>query len=61
MVRVRHFGERARLEVPAADIARLRASRESVERNLREVGYSVVEIDARGYRMGSLNEPTPAG
>ena len=56
VVRVRHFGERARLEVPAADVARLRARRESVERNLREVGYSVVEIDARGYRMGSLNE-----
>ena len=56
IVRVRHFGEKARLEVPAADIARLRARRESVERNLRGVGYSVVEIDARGYRTGSLNE-----
>ncbi len=56
VVRVRHFGDKARLEVPSADVARLRARRESVERNLREVGYSVVEIDARGYRMGSLND-----
>jgi uncharacterized protein len=58
VVRVRHFGEMARLEVPAPDIARLQARRESVERNLRDVGYSVVEIDARGYRMGSLNDQT---
>ena len=26
------------------------------ERALRGVGYEKVEIDARGYRMGSLNE-----
>jgi len=61
VVRVRHFGEKARLEVPTADIERLQARRASVERNLSEVGYSVIEIDARGYRMGSLNDPTPNG
>lgn len=56
VVRVRHFGEVARVEVPTADIARLHARRTLVERALHEVGYAAIEIDARGYRMGSLNE-----
>jgi uncharacterized protein len=56
VVRVRHFGDKARVEVPAADIERLRGRSAHVERALRGVGYEEVEIDARGYRMGSLNE-----
>jgi uncharacterized protein len=56
IVRVRHFGDRARVEVPATDIERLRGRRAQVERALRGVGYEEIEIDARGYRTGSLNE-----
>jgi uncharacterized protein len=59
VVRVRHFGEKARVEVPSTDIARLQARRAQVERALHNVGYSAIEIDARGYRTGSLNEPNP--
>ena len=58
IVRVRHFGVRARIEVPIADVERLRAREEQLARTLREVGYTAVEIDARGYRTGSLNEAT---
>jgi pyridinium-3,5-biscarboxylic acid mononucleotide sulfurtransferase len=56
IVRVRHFGETARLEVPLADLDRLRARRANMELALREVGYSHVVIDPRGYRTGSLND-----
>jgi pyridinium-3,5-biscarboxylic acid mononucleotide sulfurtransferase len=56
VVRVRHFGDKARVEVPATDIERLRGRHTQVERALRGVGYEEIEIDARGYRMGSLNE-----
>jgi uncharacterized protein len=56
VVRVRHFGDKAKVEVPSSDIERLRGRRMHVERALREVGYAEIEIDARGYRMGSLNE-----
>ena len=56
VVRVRHFGALARIEVPLADVARLAASKNAVERALRSVGYERVEIDTRGYRTGSLNE-----
>lgn len=56
VVRVRHFGATARIEVPATQVPRLVASRSSVSRALRSVGYEHVEIDSRGYRTGSLNE-----
>jgi len=56
VVRVRHFGERARIEVPLADVAALSARRTRVESALRDVGYTHVDIDPRGYRTGSLNE-----
>lgn len=56
VVRVRHFGATARIEVPPAEIPRLEAVRSRVERALNYVGYVRVEIDPRGYRTGSLNE-----
>jgi uncharacterized protein len=55
-VRVRHFGTRARIEVPLADLDRLIARAAAVERALSDVGYMAIEIDRRGYRTGSLNE-----
>ena len=55
-VRVRHFGDTARIEVPVADVARLAAQAHAVASALRDVGYRNVEIDQRGYRTGSLNE-----
>jgi len=56
IVRVRHYGTTAQIEVPLADIARLRSQQSVLERSFAEVGYERVEIDARGYRTGSLNE-----
>jgi len=56
-VRVRHFGSTARVEVPTQDIARLRDIQERAGRALAAVGYDTLEIDPRGYRTGSLNEP----
>jgi len=56
IVRVRHYGSLARVEVPVADVRRLSAMRSRVERAFADVGYLQLEIDARGYRTGSLNE-----
>lgn len=55
VVRVRHFGATARIEVPIERVRELSASRDRVERALHSVGYTWVEIDPRGYRTGSLN------
>jgi pyridinium-3,5-biscarboxylic acid mononucleotide sulfurtransferase len=56
VVRVRHYGSIARVEVPIADLTRLSEMRSRVERAFADVGYLRLEIDARGYRTGSLNE-----
>lgn len=56
--RVRHHDNLARIEVPAAELARFAETglRERVERGLRELGYQYVTLDLRGFRSGSLNE-----
>ena len=56
--RVRYYGNRARVEVPRDEIARLTASplRDELEAQLRSVGFTEVEIDPRGFRSGRLNE-----
>jgi uncharacterized protein len=60
IVRVRHFGRSARIEVPPDRIEPLRAAHARIGRALRSVGYERVEIDPRGYRQGSLNEAAAA-
>lgn len=53
-VRVRHYGETARIEVPAADIARLRDAAPAVAAALRRLGFRDLVVDPRGLRSGSL-------
>jgi uncharacterized protein len=55
---VRHHGEVARLEVEPREIARLLepAMRETVDRELRKLGFRFVTVDLKGFRSGSLNE-----
>jgi len=52
-----HEGELARIEVPAAELARLAdpAVREELVRRLKEVGFRFVTLDLEGFRSGSLN------
>ena len=55
-VRVRHFGAKARIEVDKEDIGRLRMFFEEIESQLKDLGYSEVEIDQEGFRSGKLNQ-----
>ena len=57
VVRLRHHGELARIEVPAADFARILrpATARKIARRLRSLGYLWTALDVEGYRMGSLN------
>lgn len=57
VVRLRHHGELARLEVPASDRARLLrpATAGKVAAKLRSLGYLWTAVDIEGYTMGSLN------
>lgn len=57
VVRLRHHDRLARIEVPAADIARLMrpATARRVAARLRRLGYLWVAVDLEGFRTGSLN------
>jgi uncharacterized protein len=56
--RVRHHGATARVEVPAADLERLRDPRvrELVEAGVRAAGFDRVEVEPEGLRSGRLND-----
>ena|SRR5579884_1588875 len=56
-LRVRHFGDRARVELGAAELAEWsrpeRAARLAAA--VRAAGYAEAEIDPRGFRSGAMN------
>lgn len=55
--RVRHLGERARIEIAPEELVRLDAGlRDALTRAVIAEGYREVEIDPEGYRRGRLND-----
>ncbi|HZT81134.1 MAG TPA: ATP-dependent sacrificial sulfur transferase LarE [Gemmataceae bacterium] len=56
-----HEGELARIEVPAAEVARLAdpAVRDGLVHRLKELGFRFVTLDLEGFRSGSLNALVP--
>jgi uncharacterized protein len=55
-LRVRHYGELARVELPLDDLERALQAREAVVAAVRAGGYKYVTIDLEGLRSGNLNE-----
>jgi uncharacterized protein len=53
-LRVRHHGDRARVEVAPDQMERVRRSWASVERCFAGLGFAAVELDPGGYRRGGL-------
>lgn len=56
VVRVRHYGVMARLEVATDEIERLVAMREQVSTYFKSLGFNYTAADLNCYRQGSLNE-----
>ena len=54
-VRVRHYGDIARIEVDLDDLARVVEARESIVAAVRGAGYRYVTLDLEGFRSGNLN------
>jgi uncharacterized protein len=54
-LRVRHYDDTARLEVPVDDLAAVLARREAVVDAVRAQGYRYVTLDLEGFRSGNLN------
>jgi uncharacterized protein len=63
VVRVRHHGDIARVEVGREDLGRLASGdvARSVTAALRGLGYAYVCLDLDGYRTGSMNEAIKYG
>lgn len=55
-LRVRHYDDTARIEVPLADLGRVLEQREAVVEAVRSAGYRYVTLDLEGLRSGNLNQ-----
>ena len=56
VVRVRHYGQTARVEIPIDDFERFEYVRSEAERIVLASGYKVMELDPKGFRSGTLND-----
>jgi uncharacterized protein len=54
-VRVRHYGDTARIEVELSELDRLVEVRAEVVAGVRAAGYRYVTVDLEGFRSGNLN------
>ena len=55
VLRVRHHGEIARIEIPPHDFETLLQNKEKITREFHELGYTYISLDLDGFKSGSLN------
>ncbi|HZQ83845.1 MAG TPA: ATP-dependent sacrificial sulfur transferase LarE [Acidimicrobiales bacterium] len=55
-LRVRHYGDLARLELDGPDLERAVGRREEIVAAVRSAGYTYVTLDLEGFRSGNLNQ-----
>ena len=54
-LRVRHYGDTARLELGAGEMAQALEHRTAIVVALKQAGYAYVTLDLEGFRSGNLN------
>jgi uncharacterized protein len=54
-LRVRHYGDVARIELPLEQMGRALELREEIVKGVHEAGYLYVTLDLEGLRSGNLN------
>ena len=55
ILRVRHHGDTARIEVPRQDFETILDNRELIRKRFHEIGFIYVSLDLDGFKSGSLN------
>ena len=55
-MRVRHYGDLARIEIESERLADAVARRDDVVAAVRSAGYRYVTLDLEGFRSGNLNQ-----
>ena len=53
--RVRHYGEEARIEVPADKLEQLKTHFDAIDEAIKGLGFKQCKIDQEGYVSGKLN------
>ena len=56
-LRVRHYGDTARIELPTTDLVRAAEQHEAIVGAVERCGYRYVTLDLAGFRSGNLNPP----
>ena len=56
VVRVRHYGQTARVEIPMHGFERFEHIRFEAEQIVLASGYKAMELDPKGFRSGALND-----
>jgi uncharacterized protein len=54
--RVRHHDTVARIEIPPDEFFKMIEARESVTKQMKQLGYKFISLDLDGFRSGSMNE-----
>jgi len=54
-LRVRHYGDTARIELPTADLVRAAEQAAAITDAVERCGYRYVTLDLAGFRSGNLN------
>jgi uncharacterized protein len=60
-LRVRHYGDLARIELGAGELARAVAEADHVVAGVKRAGYRYVTLDLEGLRSGNLNQALALG
>jgi uncharacterized protein len=60
-LRVRHYGDTARIEVPTEDLAAVVDRHRAVSDAVHRAGYRYVTLDLDGFRSGNLNQALSVG
>ena len=55
VLRVRHHGETARIEVPPQDFATILENQDRIRQKFHDLGFVYVSLDLDGFKSGSLN------
>jgi len=55
-LRVRHYGDLARIELDADELPMAVARRDEVIAAVKAAGYRYVTVDLEGFRSGNLNQ-----
>ena len=61
IVRVRHYGEKALIEIPKDRFQDYKSNQNKIEKKIKTFGYDQVELDENGFRSGSLNKKAGIG